>query len=36
MVKIISRGKCAVSEREISLKVRKNEIWAERADQPET
>jgi len=33
MVRIISGGKCAVSEREICLKVEKNKIWAERADQ---
>ena len=33
MLKIISGGKCAVSEREISLIVQKNEIWAERTDQ---
>ena len=33
MLKIISGGKCAVSEREISLKVQKNEIWAERTEQ---
>ena len=30
---IISGGKCAVSEREICLQVKKNEIWPERADQ---
>ena len=29
----ISRGRCAVFEREICLKVEKNEIRAERADQ---
>ena len=32
-LRIISGGKCAVSEREICLKVEKNEIWAKRADQ---
>ena len=32
-LRIISSGKCAVPEREIFLKVEKNEIWAERADQ---
>ena len=32
-LRIISGGKCAVSEREIYLQVKKNEIWAERADQ---
>ena len=32
-LRIISGGKCAVSEREICLKVKKNKIWAERADQ---
>ena len=32
-LRIISGGKCAVSEREICLQVKKSEIWAERADQ---
>ena len=32
-LRIISRGKCAVSEREICLKFKKNEILAERANQ---
>ena len=32
-LRILSGGKCAVSEREICLKVEKNEIWAESADQ---
>ena len=30
---IICGGKCVVSEREICLKVEKNEIWTEHADQ---
>ena len=33
MLRIISGGKCAVSEREIYLKVKKNEIRVERIDQ---
>ena len=33
MLRIISGGKCAVSEREICLKVKKNEIRVERIDQ---
>ena len=32
-LRIISGGKCAVSERAICLQVKKSEIWAERADQ---
>ena len=33
MLRIISGGKCAVSEREICLKVKKNEIRVECIDQ---
>ena len=33
MLRIFSGSKCAISEREICLKVQKNEIWAERVDQ---
>ena len=33
MLRITSGGKCAVSEREICLKVKKNEIRVERIDQ---
>ena len=34
-LRIIFGGKCAVSEREMWLKVVKNEIWVERVDQKE-
>ena len=33
MLRVIFRGKRAVSKLEIWLKVEKNDIWTERADQ---